>query len=45
MGSNSLAETIAEHLLRDFRDEPYLPSERKLTEYYNCNRMTIRRAL
>ena len=45
MGSNSLAETIAEHLLGDFREEPYLPSERKLTEYYNCNRMTIRRAL
>ena len=45
MGSSSLAETIAEHLLADFRNEPYLPSERKLTEYYNCNRMTIRRAL
>ena len=45
MGSNSLAETIAEHLLADFKGEPCLPSERKLTEYYNCNRMTIRRAL
>lgn len=45
MGNDSLADSIAERLLVDFRNEPYLPSERNLSEYFNCNRMTVRRAL
>lgn len=45
MGNNTLTESIAEHLLVDFRDEQYLPSERNLAEHFHCNRMTVRRAL
>lgn len=41
----SLAESIAERVPRDFGAEPALPSERKLAEFYNCNRLTLRRAL
>ena len=45
MGNYSLTESIAEHLLGDFRNEPCLPSERNLAEHFHCNRLTVRRAL
>ena len=45
MGNNSLADSIAERLLQNFKNETALPSERNLAEYFNCNRLTVRRAL
>ncbi len=45
MSNKSLAESIADRLIIDFKQDAALPSERSLAEYYNCNRMTIRRAL
>ena len=45
MSNKSLAESIADRLVIDFKQDAALPSERGLSEYYNCNRMTVRRAL
>jgi DNA-binding LacI/PurR family transcriptional regulator len=45
MSTVFLADSIAGRLLADFGASEALPSERKLSEYYNCNRMTVRRAI
>jgi len=41
----TLAEEIGKRILRDFSAGKALPSERELSERYQCNRLTLRRAL